>query len=456
MTFDGGGVVSTPARGELLDGELPDALVRRFLEGWLGPAHALSWLAEPDGPATEARLVTRIAALHPGWTSREPARRVVAWLDTLGLTGDDAGSRALTDYGRAWAARLPEDLPRTTPSESTDTALAPAARLKMPPIDRLRPRLETARLVVDAGQLDMLHFAWQALDDKRFAVLSGLSGTGKTAIVCAYAEAVCAELELDPREHLAVVPVSPDWRDPAGLLGYLNPLGDDPRFHREPALDLVLRATDRPDAPFFLLLDEMNLARVERYFAPFLSAMETGERLRLHTELEPVDGVPPSVQWPRNLFIAGTVNMDESTHTISDKVLDRAYTLEFWHVDLPAYFAGRTEPARRHDDAEAVLVALYNALVPARRHFGYRTAGEVLALMDRIADEGLDADRRRALLDRALFAKVLPRLRGQDEPRLRGSLEGAHAALAGFSQCRQKLEAMTERLDAHGITQFWS
>ena len=73
--------------------------------------------------------------------------------------------------------------------------------------------------------------------------------------------------------------VSPDWRDPTGILGYFNALHADPTYQPEPALRLVLAAVANPKKPFFLILDEMNLARVERYFAPFLSSMETGEAL---------------------------------------------------------------------------------------------------------------------------------------------------------------------------------
>jgi 5-methylcytosine-specific restriction protein B len=72
------------------------------------------------------------------------------------------------------------------------------------------------------------------------------------------------------------VPVSPDWRDPSGLIGYFNALHADPTYQAEPALRLICGRIATP-LPYFLILDEMNLARIEHYFAPFLSAMETGD-----------------------------------------------------------------------------------------------------------------------------------------------------------------------------------
>lgn len=456
----GGGITATEAGLEMLDGTLPDALVQAFIERWYGPVQVLNALTDAGGSLSRDALVADMQARHEGWSSRPPPLRVIAWLRGLGLLAD-AGTHAvqLTDYGATWARRIPSDLKEVPPrapeahtAGSADTTI-PAPAVRSVPLAEIEADLAAGPLVVAPAQLRLLHLAWHALDHKRFVIFSGLSGTGKTALVRAYAHATCQRLGLNPAEHLAVVPVSPDWRDPAGLLGYLNPLRDDPSFHREPALDLVLHAVERPEAPHFLLLDEMNLARVERYFAPFLSAMETGEPLRLHAFAETVDGVPPWVPWPRNLFIAGTVNMDESTHGISDKVLDRAFTLEFWEVDLDAFFATRS---MRLPAVEARLRALHDILRPVRRHFGYRTAAEVLALVGRGEAEALDAEASRALLDHALFAKVLPRIRGQESAALRTALANTRSQLADLPLCNSKLEEMEQRLSTHGVTQFWS
>ena len=155
----------------------------------------------------------------------------------------------------------------------------------------------------------------------------------------------------------------------------------------------------------------MNLARVEHYFAPFLSTMEgTDGRLALHASENSVATIPPSIYWPRNLFIIGTVNMDETTHPFSDKVLDRAFTFEFWDVDLSAW-RDKTGPKTDQailDGIFPVLVELHEALAPARRHFGYRTCDEVLGFC--VAQSGVDPIRT---LDAVVLAKVLPKVQGQ-------------------------------------------
>jgi len=92
---------------------------------------------------------------------------------------------------------------------------------------------------------------------------------------------------------------------------------------------LIIQANQRPDLPHFLILDEMNLSHVERYFADFLSVMESKEDIPLYSEGTVDNGVPPKLNVPSNLFIIGTVNIDETTNMFSPKVLDRANTIEF-------------------------------------------------------------------------------------------------------------------------------
>jgi 5-methylcytosine-specific restriction endonuclease McrBC GTP-binding regulatory subunit McrB len=113
----------------------------------------------------------------------------------------------------------------------------------------------------------------------------------------------------------------------------------------------------------------------KRYFAPFLSAMETGEQLHLHAHSDVVNGAPPSIRWPKNLFIGGTVNMDETTHPFSDKVLDRAFTFEFWDVNLQRYLAQRAanNQRKRHGEIEKLLLEMHTQLQIIRRQFAYRT-----------------------------------------------------------------------------------
>src|SRR5439155_177966 len=90
-----------------------------------------------------------------------------------------------------------------------------------------------------------------------------------------------------------------------------------------------LDARDHPETPHILVLDEMNLSHVERYFADILSAMESGEEITLHSDGQARSPVPERVRWPKNVYVVGTVNVDETTYMFSPKVLDRANVVEF-------------------------------------------------------------------------------------------------------------------------------
>ena len=459
------------ADGErLLEEDPPDVLVERLLVETFGLGHFLQLLDE-RGPLTRKERNLALRAIYPAWTSDFAPSALGGWADSLDLIQEHDGRQELTDYGRAWVRRLPKPLPvpaiemtSAPPPEAAEAEDVPAATATPWPtlatiLPALRSSPATAGFVFDDADLRALHLAWHSHPHKRFVILSGLSGTGKTALLRHYAQVYCEQLGLDVEHHRAVVPVSPDWRDPAGLLGYFNALHADPTYQAEPALRLVLAAAKRPDLPYFLILDEMNLARVEHYFAPFLSAMETGDKLVLHAQDEPVNGVQPWIRWPRNLFIGGTINMDETTHAISDKVLDRAFTLEFWQVDLPAFFERRAAAGNpRHAVAEAELLALHAALAPIRRHFGYRTASEVLGVLDAATAAGLDAAAIAQVLDQAIFSKVLPRLRGEESPPLHQALTAIHDRCKAHQLPRSaaKIAEMQTRLRSTGLTKFWS
>lgn len=172
-----------------------------------------------------------------------------------------------------------------------------------------------------------------SLITKPFLILTGPSGTGKTRGAVDLAEAVCGE---SGRELVAV---GADWTDNRHVLGYLNPLEADnekrPIYETTPILDLILHANENPHQPHVLILDEMNLSHVERYFADFLSAMELEDKsgaLKLHAAGTAITRtgkeVPGSIDFPSNLFVIGTVNIDETTYMFSPKVLDRANVIE--------------------------------------------------------------------------------------------------------------------------------
>lgn len=190
-----------------------------------------------------------------------------------------------------------------------------------------------------------------ALKTKRFVILAGLTGSGKSTIARLYAEALGATVE---NGRLLRVAVRPNWVDETEVLGYVNPLSGafTPGW-----LAILIRSCQRdPDLPFFCILDEMNLAPVEQYLADALSAMEEARsgsedvRIPLYppgAALRNGDEWEPTLLWPANLFLIGTVNVDETTRAISDRVLDRANVLQ-----LSVPFGGGHHTARRKDPPE--------------------------------------------------------------------------------------------------------
>lgn len=267
--------------------------------------------------------------------------------------------------------------------------------------------------------------------------------------------------------HSETIAVRPDWTDNRGLLGFYNPLTR--QYVTTPFLRLLLAADaeanramaeNRAPHPFFVLLDEMNLARVEHYFSDILSAMESvgdeedpnAGKLHLHDELDLEEGesedaagaVPRWLRIPPNVFFVGTVNVDESTYMFSPKVLDRAFTIEFNAVDLtgldkaiddggeldlvrwdghlrPPAHPGRADwrwlMTHRDGVLGKQLVALHDLLAGAGRHFGYRVACEIsrfvrLAIDLAPAEESAAFAAARAAMDLAILQKVLVKLAG--------------------------------------------
>ena len=214
-----------------------------------------------------------------------------------------------------------------------------------------------------------------AIKSKPFLLLAGISGTGKSRIVRELARACwdvdSAEYKAHKPKNFEMVQVKPNWHDSSELIGYVSRI-DGVRYVVGPFLKFMVKAIQDPNTPYFLCLDEMNLAPVEQYFAEFLSVVESrkvdkdgnvvtdplvdyssteeykslidqlfcddAERKAYLTE---VGGKRLTI--PQNLIVVGTVNMDETTFSFSRKVLDRAMTIEMNKVDLMAGLTNRHE-----------------------------------------------------------------------------------------------------------------
>ena len=159
---------------------------------------------------------------------------------------------------------------------------------------------------------------------KPFVILTGNSGTGKTRISKRFADYLEVHSD-DGEKNWVLVPVGADWTDNTKILGFYNPLVDEGkgRYEKTEILRLIEHANANKNKPYFIILDEMNLSHVERYFADFLSHMET---MNIPFVLDGYDGI---VEYPSNVFVIGTVNIDETTYMFSPKVLDRANVIEF-------------------------------------------------------------------------------------------------------------------------------
>ena len=159
---------------------------------------------------------------------------------------------------------------------------------------------------------------------KPFVILTGNSGTGKTRISKQFAEYL--EWESDEgKKNWVIIPVGADWTDNTKILGYYNPLAEDGngKYEKTKIVELIEEANRHKEIQYFVILDEMNLSHVERYFSDFLSHMETPD-----TPFE-LEGYTRRLDYPENMFVVGTVNIDETTYMFSPKVLDRANVIEF-------------------------------------------------------------------------------------------------------------------------------
>lgn len=296
-----------------------------------------------------------------------------------------------------------------------------------------------------AGEVGRLHAALNFLERKHFVILSGLSGTGKTQLAIRYARAVHGLAGPDRKDpFLVVCPVRPEWTDPSGLTGYFDVLSN--RYVVPPFLEAVLLATAHRRSPVFVVLDELNLARVEYYFSDVLSCLETGEPLRLHSSGVPLEGstgisIPAELPLPPNLYFVGTINVDETTNRVSDKVLDRAMSIDMSSVDLEGFLAqlGAIDSLAESSAACAPqLVEVHRLMSAHGLGFGYRVAEEVVRY-HAFASQRMPGTVG-TIMDDLLVQKVFVKLRGSE--RQLPLLTGLHKAIAGLKRSQEVLDRL--------------
>lgn len=322
-----------------------------------------------------------------------------------------------------------------------------------------------------------------ALRTKPFMLLAGISGTGKSRIVRKLAQATTTQPYAneygrwsDNRpENFELIQVKPNWHNSMDVVGFYSNISK--KYEFTPFVEFIVKAWQHKDTPYFLCLDEMNLAPVEEYFAEFLSAIESrstdengnyvtdpiikpfkdfgkndhgediGKNMLKHLfgEADPIDKNPLAIQFyekgltlPPNLMVMGTVNMDETTFTFSRKVLDRAMSVEMNEVDYDKFLSGETEQfplltdynellvdrpqkaSEVKDDIDGEKVMAYlkdvNALLEDTPFkLGYRSSNEAMLYV--AANKVLAGEQfsMASALDDFTLMKILSRIEGDDQ-----------------------------------------
>lgn len=378
-----------------------------------------------------------------------------------------------------------------------------------------KPKMDGKKKLSDMMKDDLLKRLAAALRTKPFAILAGHSGTGKSQMVRRLAYMTCADegLMAEAKEKNApgnycMIQVRPNWHDSTDLLGYYSEMSG--KFRSTPFVNFVAKAYAYPEIPFFVCLDEMNLAPVEQYFAEYLSAVESasdksGQRLtdplvpKTYAADEVIDDAEvrfnESKAWyeahgltlPKNLFVVGTVNMDDTTCQFSRKVLDRAMTIMMDKVAFEDMMDASKSVEPSEDDllepgdiaqflggelrAQPLDVNQVNLLKAVDRVLGktpfavaYRFANEYAlyeASLIALTGVGKSEETSKTALDHCVLMKVLPRIHGERkemELLFRGKTDSVDTGLEGVLDKATTLSGkkMEEILDRKsGYLSFW-
>ena len=373
-------------------------------------------------------------------------------------------------------------------------------------LDQIKKYIVAKGFTFDEGLVENYYLS---LKSKPFVILAGTSGTGKTRLVRLFAEAIGATSQ---NGRYKLVSVRPDWSDSSDLFGHVN-LND--KFIPGAIIDFVKQAELDSRNPYFLCLDEMNLARVEYYLSDILSIIETREYVDGKVTTDPLitenyygadstaRGKYGVVRIPENLYIIGTVNMDETTFPFSRKVLDRANTIEFSTVELLANFDSTqsevkaifadnifmkadyvffNQCASEKDFVEEVCIelqAINKILEKANAHVGYRVRDEIVFYMlnNKNADNLLTRDEA---FDHEIMQKILPRIQGssasvksmlcelfkycagdyesyqtESDDVSAKMMAAANKETCKYKESAKKIAFMVRRFEEDGFTAYW-
>lgn len=289
-------------------------------------------------------LAMKVSQLGINASTGQPAEKII--------TGP-LGQRAFAQPGMGYAAGPASTVvvgggKESSPSATPEAQGGPSRFVKLIQVDKEYAGKDTYIYMEEADQITLpelvsrfVNFAasklklyytpkmvsmfFSGMASTKVLILEGISGTGKTSLPYAMAKYF--------KNAANIISVQPSWRDRAEILGYLNEFTK--RFNETEFLKAIYESSYRKDINF-IVLDEMNLARIEYYFAEFLSIMEMPDSSEWKIDLvpdpksnDPIKVVNGKLQIPSNLWFVGTANKDDSTFTITDKVYDRAFALEF-------------------------------------------------------------------------------------------------------------------------------
>jgi MoxR-like ATPase len=370
-------------------------------------------------------------------------------------------------------------------------------------LEHIETYIEQKGFYFNEGEITNFYLS---LKTKPFVILAGISGTGKTQLPRLFAEAIGMS-----KDQVIQIPVRPDWTDASDLIGYTSLQGN---FISKPLTEAIIKAKEDISKPHFFILDEMNLARVEHYFADFLSIIETRFRtktnevktdfLLLKNQLKDANNafLYDDIYWPENLYLIGTVNMDETTYPFSRKVLDRANSIEmntveldwiskqkqkvdkltnFTNANLKSEYIASIELTKTDklqvEEALEMLKKMNKILEISNLHFAYRVRDEIIFYVLYAKKEQLL--KPEAALDFQIMQKILPRVHGSSTrtqkviigllnlfaneeiatsyPDLEYLEKNKKSILkkSNYPKSTEKLIFMLERFDENRFTSFW-